>query len=126
MLRYGIVYFAAVFGAGFLLAPVRELWLVPRVGQMWAELAEMPVMFLVMYFTAGWLARRPMLKRSPGRLLLIGLFALSLMLLAELGVMFYVRGIGLKAYIELREPVSGAVFLLMLVVFALLPWWRGK
>jgi len=126
VLRYGLIYFLAVFSAGFLLAPVRELILVPRLGQMWAELAEMPVMFLVMFLAAGWVARRPILQHRPSTLLGIGLMALGLMLMGELGVVYFVNRISLQTYLEQREPVSGVVYLLMLLVFALLPWWRGK
>jgi hypothetical protein len=126
VLRYGLIYFVAVFSAGFLLAPVRELILVPRLGQMWAELTEMPVMFLVMFLAAGWVARRPVLQHRLSTLLGIGMIALALMLLGELGVVYFVNRISLQTYIDQREPVSGVVYLLMLLVFALLPWWRGK
>ena len=41
----GTMYFAAVFGVGFLLGTVRVLFIEPRTGTRWAELAEMPLMF---------------------------------------------------------------------------------
>ena len=126
MLRFGLIYFTAVFGAGFALAPARELLLAPRLGQMWAELLEMPVMFLVMYLCAGWMARQPRLRNHPSALLGSGVIALGLMALAELGVVYFVRGITLGEYIAWREPVSGLIYLMMLVLFALLPWWRGR
>ena len=36
-LKAGAVYFTLVFAAGFILGPVRVIWLVPRVGTMVAE-----------------------------------------------------------------------------------------
>jgi hypothetical protein len=44
-LKAGVVYFALVFGAGFVLGTIRTLWVAPRVGVRTAELAEAPMMF---------------------------------------------------------------------------------
>lgn len=52
VLKAGALYFAIVFGAGFVLGPIRVLWLVPRVGTRVAELMEMPVMLLVSVLSA--------------------------------------------------------------------------
>jgi len=38
LLKAGILYFAAVFGAGFVLGLIRTLWVVPRLGARMAEL----------------------------------------------------------------------------------------
>jgi hypothetical protein len=32
ILKAGVLYFALVFGAGFVLGPIRILWAVPRLG----------------------------------------------------------------------------------------------
>jgi hypothetical protein len=39
ILRAGVLYFAALFGAGFLLGVLRELWLREHFGSRAAELA---------------------------------------------------------------------------------------
>ncbi len=44
ILKAGVLYFAVVFGAGFILGPVRILWVAPRLGTRMAELLEMPIM----------------------------------------------------------------------------------
>ena len=41
-LRAALVYFALVFGVGFLLGLIRVPFVVPRIGERYAELAEMP------------------------------------------------------------------------------------
>jgi hypothetical protein len=43
----GVLYFALVFGAGFVLGTIRTLWGVPRAGGRKAELMEMPQLAVV-------------------------------------------------------------------------------
>ena len=45
--KAGVLYFALVFGAGFVLGTIRTLGVVPRVGARIAELMETPVMLVV-------------------------------------------------------------------------------
>ena len=40
ILQAGVLYFALVFGVGFVLGPIRLFWIVPRVGTRVAELME--------------------------------------------------------------------------------------
>ena len=47
ILKAGMLYFVFVFGAGFLLGPIRILWIVPRLGTRVAELLEAPIMFVI-------------------------------------------------------------------------------
>jgi hypothetical protein len=47
ILKADTLYFALVFGAGFVLGPIRILWAVPRFGTRMAELMETPIMFVV-------------------------------------------------------------------------------
>jgi hypothetical protein len=42
ILKAGVLYFAVIFGAGFVLGLIRILWLVPRLGTRVAELLEAP------------------------------------------------------------------------------------
>lgn len=44
-----------------------------------------------------------------------------LMLVAELGFVLWVWGLSIKEYFATRDPVSGAAYYLMLVVFAIMP-----
>ena len=47
ILKASVLYFALVFGAGFLLGTVRTVWVAPRVGTRRAELMEAPIMLVV-------------------------------------------------------------------------------
>ncbi|MDB5860277.1 MAG: hypothetical protein JWQ76_3966 [Ramlibacter sp.] len=114
-------YFAMVIGTGFLLGVVRVPFLVPRIGERWAELAEMPVMAVVIFLAAGFMLRRFPEARRPGRACFIGFFALALAVVAELGLAVALQSQSLGEYLASRDKVSGSVYLGLLVVFAVMP-----
>ena len=116
-----LAYFALVFGAGFLLGAIRVPLLVPRLGERTAELLEMPVMFVVILVAARFVVRRFALPPSAGVRLPIGVMALSLLVAAELLLALAVQNQSLAQYIASRDPVSGGVYLAMLVLFAAMP-----
>lgn len=126
VVRAGIVYFAMVFAAGFLLAFIRIPLLVPRFGERAAELMEMPVMFAVIFLAAGGLVRKHAARFSGAQWLAVGLVALALLIAAELVVAVVTTDRTLAEYIASRDPVSGSVYLAMLVVFAAMPWLRAR
>ena len=64
VLAAGTLYFALVFGAGFVLGTLRVLLVVPRLGERAAELAEMPVMLVVSMVAARWVVKRLALPAS--------------------------------------------------------------
>jgi hypothetical protein len=55
--RAGLADSGLAFGAGFLLVMARVPWPVPRLGERWAELAEMPVMLIVIVAAARSVVR---------------------------------------------------------------------
>lgn len=116
----GLVYFVLVFGAGFVLGPIRVLWLVPRLGERAAELLEAPVMLAVIVVSAIFVTRRFGVASSAARLV-IGMMALALVLLLELTVVLELRGLTLQQYVASRDPVAGAVYCALLVVLAMAP-----
>jgi hypothetical protein len=120
------VYFAIVFGAGFVFGTVRVVWLVPTVGVRVAELTELPLMLAVVFFAALWVNRRFLAEGDQPSRLIVGVTALVLLLLAELilGVMFL--GLTPKDVFFSRDPVSGVGYYLSLCVFALMPRCLGR
>lgn len=120
----GLVYFALVFAVGFLLGIARVLLLEPSLGERWAELAEMPFMLLAIYLSAGFLVRRyPAPNRSS--YLVSGGVALLLLVLVEFTVVLGIRGISIPQYFAERDPIAGGVYVLMLIIFAAMPWVMG-
>ncbi|HEX7237759.1 MAG TPA: hypothetical protein VF405_12405, partial [Gammaproteobacteria bacterium] len=99
------VYFALVFGVGFLLGIIRVLALGPSVGEQWAELAEMPLMLIAIVLSARFVVRRfPATDRAS--YLVSGGIALVLMVIVELGVVLAIRGVSFSQYVAERDPVA--------------------
>ena len=121
-LRAGVRYFAVVFGAGFILGPIRLLWAVPRFGPRVAELAEMPIMLAVIVVAARWVVRSLAVPPTPSRRLGMGGVALALLLVGELTLVLGLQGLSIRDYLAGRDPVAGTVYLVMLGAFALMPW----
>jgi len=120
-LKAGLLYFALVFGAGFMLGIPRVLWLAPKLGARAAELIESPIMLVVIIFAAGWVVRRMSLPPTVAARLGPGLVALGLLLAAEFTVVLKVRRLTLAQYVAGRDPVAGTVYFLLLMVFAVMP-----
>jgi hypothetical protein len=121
VLKTGALYFAVVFAAGFALGTVRVLWLVPQVGERTAELTEAPIMLAVSVLAARWIVRHFAIPPAMAIRLGIGLVALALLLAMEFGLVLILRGLTVREYFAIRDPVSGFVYALSLVLFALLP-----
>jgi hypothetical protein len=122
ILKAAVVYFALVFGAGFVLGPIRILILVPRFGVRLAELMEFPVMLVVIVLAARWLVRKFQLAAHS---LLVGFLALGLMIAFEFTLLLWLRGLTLAEYFRERDPVAGVVYYLMLLVFAAMPFFMA-
>ena len=121
MIRASFLYFALVMGSGFLLGSVRVLFVVPHLGERWAELAEMPIMAIVIFVAAGYILRRYPEVQTRGRALVVGFTALALSVSAELVLAVVLQSQSLSEYLASRDKISGSVYLVMLVAFALMP-----
>ena len=126
VLKAGAIYFAAVFGAGFILGSIRILWAVPRFGPRVAELMEAPVMLAVIVVAAPAIVRRLAIPPAPARRLGMGGVALALLLIAELTLVLRLRGLSIAEYVASRDPVSGSIYAGMLGVFAVMPILVGR
>ena len=129
ILKAGVVYFALVFGTGFVLGTVRTLWIVPRLGVRTAELLESPFMFVTIVLAAGWISCRLGNAGGSSIRLAVGFLALALLLAAEVIMGVALLGLSVVEVFTKHDPVSGTVYYAMLGVFAGMPWlfWRyGK
>lgn len=104
-----------------MLGAIRTLWVVPRVGARRAELMEMPIMLLVTILAAGWTVVRLAVSSVSSARIGMGCIALILMLVAEFGFVLWIRGMSIRDYLAKRDPVSGMVYYVLLLVFAIMP-----
>ena len=107
VLKAGGLYFALVFAVGFALGAIRTLWVVPRVGTRTAELMEMPIMLAVTIVAARWTVLRLSVPMMWSARLEMGCIARVLMLIAEFGLVLWLRGLSIRECLATRDPVSG-------------------
>ena len=119
LIKPALIYFTLIFATGFALAMIRIPFLVPRLGERWAELVELPFMVLASFLVARWLVQRFRLV-TVMQCIGTGLPALLMMLSAELAVMRF-QGQSLGEYLAGRDPVSGMAYLFSLLLFAAMP-----
>lgn len=120
ILQATTLYFLLVFGAGFVLGTGRVLILVPLLGERAAELLEMPLMLAVIVAAASWVVRHKLDGRQSSALS-VGFIATGLVLLADLCVGVWLRGISATDVFLNRDSVSGSAYYVALLLFAVMP-----
>lgn len=120
ILHTAVFYFLLVFGAGFLLGIGRVLLVVPLLGERTAELLEMPLMLAVIVTAARWVVHHKLDGRQSSALS-VGFIAMGLVLLADLAVGIWLRGMSAAEVFLNRDPVSGAAYYAALLFFAVMP-----
>lgn len=126
IIKTGIIYFLLVFGAGFILGPIRLIFVVPHFGARVAELMEMPIMIAVIIVAARYIVRHYSVPTALPNRLGMGFLALVLLIGAEFLLVLMLRGMSISEYLATRDPVSGTVYYLSLGVFALMPLFVGR
>ncbi len=121
ILKAGVIYFALVFGAGFVVEVIRLLWVVPRFGMKMAELMQTPIMFVVTFAAARWIVRRLALPPALYSRLSMGCIALALLLAAEFTLVPWLQGLSISDYLATQDPVSRTVYYVKFGVFAIMP-----
>jgi hypothetical protein len=116
-----LLYFLAVFGAGFALGPIRVLWLEPALGVVAATLCEAPFLLLAMIAAAYWIRRIVSISAGTGAMLAMGLGALALQQAADFVVGTALRGISATDQLARLASPEGAIYAALLVLFALMP-----
>ena len=119
-LTLGLVYFAAVFAAGFALGVVRTLVLEPLVGPVTAVALELPLMLGWAWWVCTALVRRNP-RLAVGAALTMGTTALACLLLAEAALSVFVAGRSVAGHLALYRVPAHALGLGGQLLFAAWP-----
>lgn len=115
------LYFAIVFGVGFLLGPIRVLWLEPWVGRTVATLCEAPILLIAMILAAAWVTKWVRLSTNLTSLVLMGVGALALQQFADFVVGISLRGIAPAQQLAYFLTPAGLIYAALLILFAAMP-----
>ena len=116
-----LLYFAIVFGVGFLLGPVRILVLEPLVGPTLAVACEAPILVAVMIASSRWLPARLGMPPKIPALAAMGVGALVLQQTADLAVGIFLRAMTPSQILANFATPAGAIYALTLAAFAAMP-----
>ena len=118
----GALYFAITYTAGFVFGTLRELFVVPKLGQFAATLIETPAMLAVTYFAAHWVLSWFTTQPAASERLAIGGIGFGLLIAAEVIFSGLLRGWSLAQWIAHLKTADGAISLAMFVLFAFMPF----
>jgi hypothetical protein len=122
----GAEYFAAVFAAGFLMGTVRTMAIAPRIGELYAVVAEILLMLLFSCVACKFVMERYPQIKSVRSALAVGGFALMLLLVAEALLSIALTGLSLSQHATLYLEAPAQIGLLGQILFALLPFIRAN
>ena len=125
MLAAAALYFTIVFGVGFLVGPVRVLYVEPRVGATVAVLLEAPILVVAMVVSAKFMLRWIDVER-PTALLAIGVVALFMQQVADIAVGVLLRGMTIGDLMRQFATAPGMIYAMLLLAFLLMPLLIGK
>ena len=119
-------YFLALFALGFVLGTIRVIFVVPRVGELAATVAEAPVMLVAAYFACRWAIRRWQVPSAIAvRLAMVPWFLVLLFAFETvLGATLFGRSVA-EQWTALGSP-AGLVGISAQIIAALLPLFVGR
>ena len=120
-LKAGVIYFVLVFAVGWVLGPIRELWVVPRFGRAIGVFLEAPIMLIAMIISARWVIRRFDVRGTLRATISMGLLAVGILTVAEIAGVLWVRQLSLQEYLGSLASAPGFISLLMFLLFAAMP-----
>ena len=91
------------------------LCFVPQLGSRSAELAEMPFMLVVAFFSARWVTKYFSAPPAVTARLAIGIIALICMLILEFSLVLFLQELTLSEYFAKRDPISGSAYIVSLI-----------
>lgn len=121
-----VLYYVLVLGAGFAFGAIRVPFLVPALGERWAETVEAPFMFATILLAGRHIVRSRLREASLAARIATGVLALILMVSTEFTVVLWLRGLTLESWFAARDDVAGAIYLALLLLYAAVPALEGR
>ena len=120
-IRAGILYFAIVFAAGFLLGALRVTVLVPLIGELPAVALELPIILFISWTACLRLVAQFSVPAMASHRAAMGALAFGLLMLAELGLSVLVFDRSGAEYLAHLLTAPGLLGLAGQIVFAFMP-----
>lgn len=120
-IRAGAVYFALVFAIGFVFGTIRQLILVPYVGELGGVIIEAPLMLGASYLIARWVISTWAVATEMGQRLQMGMTALVLLLATEAILSNLLRGRTFEQWLGHFATAQGVLSLVLFLFFAAMP-----
>jgi hypothetical protein len=118
----GLTYGALMFGLGFVLGIVRQLFVLPHTGLTVALAIEVPVIVVVSALVARWIVQRRKPLREGFGSIVTGLAGLITLLVAEEILSRILNGRSVFAVWADFPTTASIINLVGLVLFTLMPW----
>jgi hypothetical protein len=116
-----VLYFAIVFGAGFVLGPIRVFWLMPQLGETLAVCCEAPFILLAIVLAAKWVPKKLSMRTDLVPLTLMGAGALLLQQFADFAVGILLRGMTVTQQLAQFARPAGLIYAALLILFLAMP-----
>jgi hypothetical protein len=125
-IKPGLLYFALVFGLGFLLGTIRTLFVpdMPGRSRLLGVLIELPIMLAASWMLCRFVVQRFAVPPTASARLVMGGVAFALLILAEMLVGALLFGRSPRAHFALYGEASYALGLAAQIMFALMPMLR--
>ena len=120
-LRAGFVYFGIVFTIGFVLGAIRVLAVVPRIGELFAVLIELPLMLAASWIVCKSLIAHFQVLADIVDRAIMGASAFAFLLVSEVALSTYVFGNPIESTFMNYQTIHGFVGICGQLAFAAFP-----
>jgi hypothetical protein len=120
-LRSGFVYFAIVFTIGFVLGTIRVIAVVPRIGELFAVLIELPLMLAASWIVCKYLIARFQVPAEIVDRAIMGASAFAFLLVSEIALSTCVFGNSIESTFIKYQTLHGFVGICGQLAFAAFP-----
>jgi hypothetical protein len=119
--KAGFLYFLILFLVGFLFGTIRVLLVVPRIGELWAVLFEVPLMLAISWWVCRKISLQILKVWEMQSRILMGGSAFLLLILSEILLSLLVFDRTAGEYFQGFTTLAGLVGLLGQIAFGFIP-----